>query len=596
MRSPVLAILVILAGLCPPRAAGESAFHLRRLASDPAGGGDAALRPDGDAFVTSSRRGGNWDLWLFDIATGQWRQLTDDPAEDFEAQWSPDASRLVFTSTRAGQKDVWVLRLADGALTRLTDSGGDDEYPQWSPDGRGVVYTGGSWGVNDFFVVPAAGGAPRKVSPTPGRGGACSFAPDGASLICHRYETGNGDLLRIDLATGRAAAVTSGPAWDYKPALSPDARWIAFSRSLEGPSQVWVMPAGGGAGHPLVESGTDDRWPGWSAAGDRLFFHRTVVDGVAVELLDRQTRKRRVLVRAEESPLQASLDSAGRRLVYCVQEKGRRSLRLRDLATGEVRPLPVAGEGACFPRWSPDGSRIAFALRRGERWEMAMLDPGSGAVRVWTAGVAGLRGLDGPLDWAPDGSAIVFQGDTEPFASDLYLLDLERGVVRNLTQDAWFEEGPAWSRDGRSIVYMSTRGGGWTWGLYRLSLEDGAVSVVAPPDYVEKGFPRPGPGGEVVWSFRDGEGAEHLAEAAGGELKTLQAPPGARWPSYTADGRGILYTVLTENVEYWLAENPFGTGSPLRAQPAADAISPPAPVSRPLAAGTGRSPVDLFHR
>ena len=71
-------------------------FRLTKLADDSAGGGDGAVSPDGQSFVISSRRTGDWNLWSYSRDTTKWSQLTSGHADDFEAQWSPDdgASRL----------------------------------------------------------------------------------------------------------------------------------------------------------------------------------------------------------------------------------------------------------------------------------------------------------------------------------------------------------------------------------------------------------------------------------------------------------------------------------------------------------------------
>ena len=132
----------------------KAPFRLHRIAIDRAGGGDGTLSPDGQRFVTSSRRTGNWDIWIYDLRSTLWTQVTQDPADDFEAKWSPDSSTLVFCSTRTGQKDIWTVDLKTGALKQLTFSEHDDEYPAWSPDGKDIVYTGGPWGNEISGLLP----------------------------------------------------------------------------------------------------------------------------------------------------------------------------------------------------------------------------------------------------------------------------------------------------------------------------------------------------------------------------------------------------------------------------------------------------------
>jgi TolB protein len=354
-RVAALPIAVIVGGLIAGGYAFRSAppaFQLELVASDPAGGGDATLSPDGRSFLTSSSRAGNVDLWMVDIETGRWTRLTDDPGEDFEGRWSPDGKEVAFTSSRGGQKDVWVLDIGTRATRRLTSSGDEDEYPVWSPDGKSIVYTGGPWAGRDFFLVPAADGPARRLTRKAGRAGACAFEPQGTSLICHRYDSGRGQLVRLWL-DGEEAPLTGGAAWDYKPAPSPDGQDIVFSRSVEGPSQVWLMSATTGRAWQLVRSQFDDRWPTWDQSGRKLLFHRVVDEGRGIYLLDRRTGVRKELVGADERPLQAALDGSGRRLAYA--------------------PRPTAGHGCAFAIWTArrpprlrqeDDRRVTRAGRR----------------------------------------------------------------------------------------------------------------------------------------------------------------------------------------------------------------------------------------
>lgn len=564
----ICAACLLLAFIFSTGLANKPSFRMRRLAADPLGGGDATLSPDGNRFVTTSRRTGNWEIWMYDIAGAAWTQLTNDPADDFEARWSPDGQRLVFCSTRTGQKDIWVLTLKTGALKQLTFSTDDDEYPAWSPDGKSVVYTGGPWGKRDYFIVSADGGSFRKVTRRSGFFGACAFEPRGTSLICHRYDYGSGDLIRLWLDDGDITPLTINNGWDYKPATSPNGRWVTFSRAEEGPSHIWVMPAEGGRPRQLTGANNDDRWPGWSGKGDAIFFHRLVEQGSALSLLDRQTGQVRQIVGADERPLQASFDPHAKRVVYCSENSGRKELKIIDLATNAIRTLPTGPGDACYPRWSPDGRLISFVAKRGPRWEIGVIEPTGKGLTMLTEKTPDLHGMDGPIDWSPDSSKLLFHADTRPFEASIYTIEVKTGVVTQLTDLGWFDESPSWAPDGKGVVFMSTRGGNWTWSFLHRSLADGATKTLAGPDWVEKNFPRMSTGGVLIYSLHEEDGEQYLAErSSDGATRTWkEAGPGARWPSFSIDDRWVLFTTVTRQVEYWLAENPFGAGSPMHTE------------------------------
>ncbi len=105
--------------------------------------------------------------------------------------------------------------------------------------------------------------------------------------------------------------------------------------------------------------------------------------------------------------------------------------------------------------FSPDGNYLAAFARRNSGRVLMLFD-------VLKGGLA--REISMDLDqqiglaWSPDGKTIAFAGAKEG-VFDIYLLDVESGEVRPLTQDPIFDGGPAFSPDGKSMVISSDVGG-----------------------------------------------------------------------------------------------------------------------------------------
>ena len=109
---------------------------------------------------------------------------------DYDAVWSPDGATIVFTSERDGSADLFRVKPDGTGLERLTEEPSYDDQAAFSPDSRQIV-----------FVSSRNGG----------------FA----------------HLWVMDLATRRTRMLTSGNGGDFRPAWSPDGKWIAFSSDRE---------------------------------------------------------------------------------------------------------------------------------------------------------------------------------------------------------------------------------------------------------------------------------------------------------------------------------------------------------------------------
>ena len=603
----VLATTILSVWEGAPRLQGQASYALKMIVSDDSGGGDATIAPDGKSFVTSLWRNGNWQLWIYEIEAGRWRQITNHPSDNFEGDWSPDGKRIVFTSTRTGNNNIFLISVDSAETKQVTNSPYDAEYPKFSPDGHHIVYTNGKWNERRFYIADLDDGSSRPIIEKPGKAGACSFHPSGSLLVCHSYDSGTGHLLLQSTSAGAAPLeLTHGDVWDYKPTVSPDGKWLAFSRSMDGPSRIWVMPFPSGDAVPLnpLDYDNDDRWPTWDRSGDKLLFHRLSERGLSVRILDRKTGAVTTVVGSDESPGQASLDPSSTQVVYAAIEGKRQVLRIRSLDGGTVRTLPL-GVDATFPRWSPSGKDIAFTCWNGERWDICTIHPDGTGFRNWTDKIPGWRDLRDPIDWSPDSTKIAFHASMQPYEANLYILDLHDGSTHNLTNDSWFSESPSWSSDGKSIIFMSTRGGNWTWGFFKLSLEDSTFSAFAGPDYTQRNFPRANHQGDVVSSmYNSKDGREYIAESLAGGAPTILSAgePWARWPSYSSDGRLIVYTQLEHKVEYWVAENLTGPGSPLQHPTVSNTSSGNSKLDERLLGNTastptgGSSPVDVYHR
>lgn len=137
---------------------------------------------------------------------------------------------------------------------------------------------------------------------------------------------------------------------------------------------------------------------------------------------------------------------------------------LRKLIEGQTSPeyesLRILTPGLT---WSPDGEKIALAVKSGPSDAIAVVD-----VRTAEAAHYRIPDVDQIVSvaWSPRGDKIAFEGSMNA-QGDIYVLDLNTLETKNYTDDLFSDHEPAWSPDGEALVFHSDRGSYTQLGRYR---------------------------------------------------------------------------------------------------------------------------------
>jgi len=124
---------------------------------------------------------------------------------------------------------------------------------------------------------------------------------------------------------------------------------------------------------------------------------------------------------------------------------------------GNAEPLNAGLLPAERPRWSPDASAIVFEARAEQRSGLYLYDFASDGVRALGDG----HYSDRQPDWHPNGERVVFASQRHDTGLDLWELDLPTGLSWRITNHPGDESEPAWSADGRNLVYIRHRDNHW---------------------------------------------------------------------------------------------------------------------------------------
>ena len=145
-------------GGLPEIVIGAEASSLVRITEDEFYDAGAELSPDGRQVLYHSRRDGNYDLYLKNLADGTVDRLTSHPADDSYGSWSPDGRRIAFRSARDGNSEIYTIEIATREVARFLHwPASSENHPAWSPDGACIAFISDRDGNDEVYVAAAPG-------------------------------------------------------------------------------------------------------------------------------------------------------------------------------------------------------------------------------------------------------------------------------------------------------------------------------------------------------------------------------------------------------------------------------------------------------
>ena len=251
-----------------------------------------------------------------------------------------------------------------------------------------------------------------------------------------------------------------------------------------------IMVNADGSEERLITQGSE---PSISPDGAQLAFSRGGPDSIWVRNLATGEERQIVALPGVRSPAWSPdgsriailkgkqdpvlrIDPATRRPRWMLEDHF--AVAVVDVASGSIQDIPSETFSA-YPSWSPDGSRLVF-------------DGNTGLYIVEATGAGVPRRVPGTSSqsttpaWSPDGSLIAFALRRADHY-DIAVIRPEGGGVRLLTESPTLTRAsnnvaPAWSPDGRHIVFLSDRDGSWQ--LYTVDIEGRNLRPVLTGDHL----------------------------------------------------------------------------------------------------------------
>src|SRR5688572_18014177 len=351
------------------------------------------------------------DIYTIPVGGGEARPLATGHAWEMQPRYSPSGNEIAFTSDRGGGDNVWTMDRSGQNLRQITK---EDfrllNQADWTPDGNYIV-------ARKHFTSARSLGA-------------------GEMWLYHRAGGGAG----VQMTKARTKQKDTN-----EPAFSPDGRYLYFS---------------------------DDATPG------EVFEYSKDVNGqiYVIQRLDRQTGEIETFVDGPGGAIRPTPSPDGKSLAFIRRIRYKSTLMLMDIASGRITSLTdildrdmqeTWAVHGVYPgiSWTPDNRSLVFWAKGG----IHRVDVASKQVAEIPFHVTGTRFVENAVrqphevasasfktkmvrfaQKSPDGSRIVYEA-----LGNLWIAAADGSNPRRLTRGTDFESYPTFSRDGRSIAYVS---------------------------------------------------------------------------------------------------------------------------------------------
>jgi dipeptidyl aminopeptidase/acylaminoacyl peptidase len=468
---------------------------------------------------------------------------------------SREGERVAWVMDRHGERNVWVADGPDFVPRQVTAYVGDDGQPlaslRLTPDGQTVLYARGTE-VNE--AGESANPASRAQAPKQ-QVWAIAVPPAGAAGAGHAEPRLLGDMgcaeegcEDIEISPDGRFAVWTAKHHLWLAPVAP----VAPAGAADTAAGGTVAPAASGAAAPAPSAEA----PAAAGAEAPSASGAAAPEGAGAAAPAAPSSPAHQLLALQGDASQQRWSPDGKRLAFRLNRGDHSYIAVYELAAERVVYLAPSVDRDELPRWSRDGSRIAFIREpsaperlplipeRPRPWSLWLGDPATGeAHEIW-------RGAAGP------------EGSLSPFADSLSFAAGDR------------------------IVFASEQNEGGRNHLYAIPAAGGQPAELTPGDFDVEDVELSADGASVLYSANEhradpaDEDRRHLwrVSVADGAPRPLTAGTGIEWsPVETGDGKAVLClgsTATTPAAPYRLTAGPGpGPGSPAGPAPAATATA-----------------------
>jgi len=352
-----------------------------------------------------------------------------------------------------------------------------------SPDGKTIIFDM----MGDLYTIPISGGKATHITEGMPYDVHPRFSPDGKSILYISDKSGSDNLWTMDLASKEEKQITKDKdKYHVSAAWSPDGDYIVGTRGRRN-IKPFIVHKDGGSGADLMSKQKTRKFidPAFSADGKHIYFssrtgawnYNAQLPQYQIMSYDREDADTETVTSRYGSAFTPTLSKDGKWMVYGSRFEEHTGLVLRNLKSGEERwlayPVQRDDQESIAPlgvlpamAFTPDSKNL-IASYGGQLYSISISNNTANEIPFSVdvdLDLGPMVSFKYPIDDAteglvtqirdakpsPDGKEIVFTA-----LNRLYIMSLPNGKPKRLTKHNFTEAMPAWSPNGKEIVFTT---------------------------------------------------------------------------------------------------------------------------------------------
>ena len=257
------------------------------------------------------------------------------------------------------------------------------------------------------------------------------FSPDGKTIVFCATNIVSDFIYMIDLDDSSTFTFPKFIDGGTDPVFSPDGRYLMYRSEKNDNNAVYILDIQTDESFPISD-GSLSTHAEFSPDGNKVIYSSSLdenFDLVILDLNDTSDYAQKTIANSKDAEIYGTFSPDGKLIAYSSFDVNYRGSVHICSADGNNNITVSKGMGSSYnPKFSPDGSRLAFVSDESGKFEIYTCNPDGSDMTMLTS----KNGNTVEFDWSADSKKIVFESMKETVSS-INVIDIETGNIENLT-------------------------------------------------------------------------------------------------------------------------------------------------------------------